>query len=97
MEDQEVLVTSGFRQGAGLVVDTLVPVGGAVGVEAPTYNGFLGILRARGAKTVPIECDAEGMIPAALEKAMAECKVEVKSDGTAATAAQYADAVMALL
>ena len=72
MENQEVLVTSGFRQGAGLVVDTLVPVGGAVGVEAPTYNGFLGILRARGAKTVPIECDAEGMIPAALEKAMAE-------------------------
>lgn len=72
MEEQEVLVTSGFRQGAGLVVDTLVPVGGAVGVEAPTYNGFLGILRARGAKTVPIECDAEGMIPAALEKAMAE-------------------------
>ena len=49
-----------------------MPVGGAVGVEAPTYNGFLGILRARGAKTVPIECDAEGMIPAALEKAMAE-------------------------
>ena len=34
---------------------------------------------------------------ARLEKAMAECKVEVKSDGTAATAAQYADAVMALL
>ena len=32
-----------------------------------------------------------------LEKAMAECTVEVKSDGTAATAAQYADAVMALL
>ena len=32
-----------------------------------------------------------------LEKAMAECTVEVKSDGTAANAAQYADAVMALL
>ena len=34
---------------------------------------------------------------ARLEKAMAECTVEVKSDGTAATATQYADAVMALL
>ena len=34
---------------------------------------------------------------ARLEKAMAECTVEVRSDGTAATAAQYADAVMALL
>ena len=32
-----------------------------------------------------------------LEKAMDACTVEVKSDGTAATAAQYADALMALL
>ena len=29
--------------------------------------------------------------------AMAECTVEVRSDGTAATAAEYADALMALL
>jgi len=34
---------------------------------------------------------------ARLENAMAECTVEVKSDGTAATAAEYADALMALL
>ena len=34
---------------------------------------------------------------ARLEKAMAECTVEVKSDGTAATAAEYADALMQLL
>lgn len=32
-----------------------------------------------------------------LEDAMARCTVEVKSDGTAATAAQYADALMELL
>ena len=32
-----------------------------------------------------------------LEKAMAECAVEVKSDGSAATAAEYADALMNLL
>ncbi len=34
---------------------------------------------------------------ARLEKAMAECTVEVKSDGSAATAAEYADAIMSLL
>ena len=34
---------------------------------------------------------------AKLEKAMAECTVEVKSDGSAATAAEYADALMELL
>ncbi len=34
---------------------------------------------------------------AKLEKAMEDCTVEVKSDGSAATAAQYADALMELL
>ncbi len=38
-----------------------------------------------------------GEAAAKLEKAMASCTVEVKSDGTAATAAQYADALMELL
>ena len=38
-----------------------------------------------------------GEAAARLEKAMDDCTVEVKSDGTAATAAQYADALMALL
>ena len=32
-----------------------------------------------------------------LEKSMAECSVEVKSDGTAATGAQYAEALIAML
>ena len=38
-----------------------------------------------------------GEAAAKLEKAMADCTVEVKSDGSAATAAQYADALMELL
>ena len=38
-----------------------------------------------------------GEAAAKLEEAMAKCTVEVKSDGTAATAAQYADALMELL
>ena len=66
------VVTSGFRQGAGLVVDTLVPVGGAVGVEAPTYNGFLGILRAKGCEDRAHRMRCGGNDSAALEKAMAE-------------------------
>lgn len=70
MDGQEVLIVNGFRQGAGLVVDTLVNAGDSVAVEAPTYNGFLGILLARGAQAVPIECDAEGMKPDALEEAI---------------------------
>ena len=38
-----------------------------------------------------------GEAAAKLEEAMAKCTLEVKSDGTAATAAQYADALMELL
>lgn len=38
-----------------------------------------------------------GEAAAKLEKAMEDCTVEVKSDGSAATAAQYADALMELL
>ena len=34
---------------------------------------------------------------AKLEQAMEACTVEVKSDGSAATAAEYADALMELL
>lgn len=77
MEGQEVLITSGFRQGAGLVVETLVEPGSRVAVEAPTYNGFLGILRARGAQAVPVDCDAEGMIPQRLEEALDEGEVRL--------------------
>ncbi len=40
-------------------------------------------------------CRAEAA--AKLEQAMADCAVEVKSDGSAATAAEYADALMELL
>ena len=77
MDGQEVLIVNGFRQGAGLVVETLVDAGQAVAVEAPTYNGFLGILRARGAQAVPIPCDAEGMLPDELERAIVEQDVRL--------------------
>ena len=77
MDGQEVLIVNGFRQGAGLVVETLVDAGGCVAVEAPTYNGFLGILRARGAQAVPVACDEEGMIVSELEKAISEKQIQL--------------------
>lgn len=77
LDGQEVLIANGFRQGAGLVVETLVDAGGCAAVEAPTYNGFLGILRARGAHAVPVACDAEGMILSELEKAIREKNIQL--------------------
>ncbi len=77
MDGQEVLICNGFRQGAGLVVQALVAPGERVAVEAPTYNGFLGLLRARGARAVPIDCDEEGMLPGALLAAMEQGEIRL--------------------
>lgn len=77
MEGQEVLIVSGFRQGAGIVVASLVNAGECVAVEAPTYNGFLGLLKARGAVPVPIPCDTEGMLPDKLEQAILEKNIRL--------------------
>lgn len=70
MDGQEVLIVNGFRQAAGLVVETLISFGDYVAVEAPTYNGFLGLLRSRGAHAAPIDCDEQGMIAQSLEDAI---------------------------
>ena len=70
LEGETIQIVNGFRQGAGLIVETLVSPGDTVLVEAPTYNGFLGILRAAGARTVALPCDAEGVLPQALEDAV---------------------------
>ena len=77
MEGQEVLICDGFRQGAGLVLRTLCSPGGCVAVENPTYNGFLGVLRAQGIRAVGVPCDDEGMIPDALERILKESKPQL--------------------
>ena len=58
------------------------------------YANPASIIRA-GAMMLRHICRGEAA--ARLEKAMAECSVEVKSDGSAATAAEYAEALMQLL
>jgi len=58
------------------------------------YANPASIIKAAGVLLRHI-CRAEAA--AKLEKAMDSCTVEVKSDGTAATAAEYADVLMALL
>jgi DNA-binding transcriptional MocR family regulator len=72
MQGQEILICDGFRQGAGIAVRALCPPGGCVAVENPTYNGFLGVLRAQGVRAVGVPCDEAGMIPEALETILLE-------------------------
>ena len=70
LSGQDILMVSGFRQAAQLIVEALVREGESILVEAPTYNGFLGIVSAKGANAVPVHCDDEGMIESELEKAI---------------------------
>jgi DNA-binding transcriptional MocR family regulator len=68
---EQVVVTAGGHQALSLAVQLLVPPDGAVPVEDPTYPGFLDILRARGARPVPVAMDRHGVDPDALGAAMA--------------------------
>ena len=72
VEQSRVVVTSGSLQGFVFLVEQLVRPGARVLVEAPTYDRPLKILARAGAEVVPIAMDGEGLLPDALEQALAE-------------------------
>jgi 2-aminoadipate transaminase len=72
VEPSRVVVTSGSLQGFVFLVEQLVQPGARVLVEAPTYDRPLKILARLGAEVVPVAMDDEGLIPEALEQALAQ-------------------------
>jgi 2-aminoadipate transaminase len=72
VEPARVIVTSGSLQGFVFLVEHLVRPGARVLVEAPTYDRPLKILARLGAEIVPVAMDDEGLIPEALEQALAQ-------------------------
>jgi 2-aminoadipate transaminase len=72
VEPARVVVTSGSLQGFDFLVEQLVRPGSRVLLEAPTYDRPLKILARLGAEVVPLEMDEEGLLPEALEAALAE-------------------------
>jgi 2-aminoadipate transaminase len=72
VEPSRVVVTSGSLQGFVFLVEQLVQPGTRVLVEAPTYDRPLKILARLGAEVVPLAMDDEGLLPEALEQALAE-------------------------
>ena len=64
----EVLITQGAQQGIDLVARTFVGPGDAVAVESPTYPPAIDVLKARGARVVPVRTDGEGLCVEALEE-----------------------------
>jgi DNA-binding transcriptional MocR family regulator len=69
IEARDVLITSGGQSAISAAFRALVPSGGPLLLESPTYPGALAIARAAGIRTVPVPVDADGVIPDLLAEA----------------------------
>jgi DNA-binding transcriptional MocR family regulator len=63
-----ILITTGARQGLTVAARAVLRAGDVVACETPTYMGMLDALRATGATVMPIEVDEHGFDVNALER-----------------------------
>ncbi|MEV6704674.1 PLP-dependent aminotransferase family protein [Micromonospora wenchangensis] len=68
----DVVVTVGGQQALDLVARLFLDPGDVVLAEGPTYVGALGVFQAAQAQVVHVPMDDDGLIPEALEVAIAE-------------------------
>ncbi|BCJ27047.1 PLP-dependent aminotransferase family protein [Actinocatenispora sera] len=67
----DVVVTTGSQQALDLVSRVFLDPGDVVLAEAPSYVGALGVFQAAQADVVHVPMDHDGLVPAALEQAIA--------------------------
>jgi 2-aminoadipate transaminase len=67
----DVVVTTGSQQALDLVCRVFLDPGDVVLAEAPSYVGALGVFQAAQADVVQVPMDDDGLIPEALEQALA--------------------------
>jgi len=70
----QMVVTAGSNQLLHLVSESLLDPGDIVLCAAPTYFVYLGLLAGLGARAVGVASDAAGLVPAALEETLAQCR-----------------------
>jgi 2-aminoadipate transaminase len=68
----DVVVTVGGQQALDLLARLFLDPGDVVLAEGPTYVGALGVFQAAQAQVHHVAMDADGLIPSALEEAIAE-------------------------
>jgi 2-aminoadipate transaminase len=73
----EIIVTSGARQGIDLVVRTLVQPGDVVATESPTFTGALASLHSAGARVIGIPFDEDGLDVEAFERVIARHEIKL--------------------
>jgi DNA-binding transcriptional MocR family regulator len=76
-EPEEIIVTSGARQGIDLVCRALLEPGDVAVVETPGYAGILSSLRATGARVIGVPFDSEGLDLDVLERVLARHEVKL--------------------
>lgn len=76
-EPEEILVTSGARQGIDLVARGLLEPGDVVAIESPTFIGLLSSWRATGARVIGIPVGAGGFDVDVLERVLARHEVKL--------------------
>lgn len=69
---EDVVVTVGGQQAIDLVARLFLDPGDVVLAEGPTYVGALGVFQAAQARVVHVPMDDDGLVPEALEAAIAE-------------------------
>lgn len=69
---EDVVVTVGGQQAIDLVTRIFIDPGDVILAEGPTYVGALGSFQAAQARVVHVAMDDDGLIPEALEAAIAE-------------------------
>jgi DNA-binding transcriptional MocR family regulator len=73
----EILVTSGARQGIDLVARALLNPGDVAVVESPTFAGTLASLQATGARVLSLPIDSDGADIGTLERILAREEVKL--------------------
>jgi DNA-binding transcriptional MocR family regulator len=74
----DVIVTTGSQMALDLVTRVFCDPGDVVLVEAPSYVGALGVFRAYECDIVHVPMDDEGLVPEALEEAIARVRGQGK-------------------
>jgi DNA-binding transcriptional MocR family regulator len=82
-EPEEILVTSGARQGIDLVARTLLEPGDVVAIESPTFIGLISSWRNTGGRVLGVPIDADGFEVDALERLLARHEVKLVALQTA--------------
>ena len=74
----DVIVTTGSQMALDLVTRVFCDPGDVLLVEAPSYVGALGVFRAYECEIVHVPMDDEGLVPEALEEAIARVRGQGK-------------------